>query len=166
MYGPFELIHEDTARKGALYTIRFDDREESEFHRFLNNSSFQNEAHYNPLLSFLDDMLERFGFQERFFKHRGYPDALGYLKKMDSKSDDYPTLRLYVIRWSESLLIVGSGCIKRGGGPLANYPGCSDAFNRLEYANRCIELGRKDGDMWVDPMHSQFCGTLHFEGQV
>ena len=99
---------EQTAQAG-LFTIYFENNDESEFERFINR--FKDDAERKQdlqiILNAIQKMLSNNGFLERYFRPEG---------KMNDNVVALPIergkLRLYCLRMSDSILIVGNGGIK------------------------------------------------------
>ncbi len=104
-----ELVLVNGADNCTIYTIQFLTETNSEFECFYNK--FKDEAEYNPdlmrIVSFIDKIADR-GALERFFRPEGkYNDGVCALPVAQSK------LRLYCLRLSEKILILGNGGIKK-----------------------------------------------------
>jgi hypothetical protein len=95
----------DKSDKSCLYSISFNDDNQSEFDKFLlkfKDNAVYNDS-FNSIIKVLSHMLE-VGVKERYFRNEGGNiKALG----LDSKK-----LRLYCLRISDQILIVGNGGIK------------------------------------------------------
>lgn len=138
-YGPFTLIEVTVGERGRLWTFRFDGQE-SEFDRFQAARQINQHRQFEPLLLRLGDMVNRYGFRERDFKHRGYLDNVtGYPRVYLEDPGDHLQLRLYCMRFSQKALVLGAGCIKEGGGSAIKYRGCEAAIQRTHYAYRLIK---------------------------
>lgn len=97
------------SENASLYTITFDDNQVSEFESFMlkfkDNAKLQRD--YQIIIYALNKMLEK-GFQERNFRPEGkFNDNVCAIPVYSSK------LRLYCIRLSDSILIVGNGGVKK-----------------------------------------------------
>lgn len=104
-----ELVQLNKDRNCTLYTIQFLTENEGEYLRFYNR--FKNEATYNDDLAriarFVESIAE-LGALERFFRPEGkMSDRVCALPVVKSK------LRLYCLRLSESILILGNGGVKK-----------------------------------------------------
>ncbi|MBQ0154966.1 MAG: hypothetical protein KBT22_00085 [Bacteroidales bacterium] len=91
-----------------IYSIQFLSEDESEFERFYNK--FKDDAVYNPdlvkIVAFINKIAEK-GALERFFRPEGkISDRVVALPVTSSK------LRLYCLRLSDKILILGNGGIK------------------------------------------------------
>lgn len=92
----------------SMFSICFDGAEESEFEKFLNE--FKDNATYNKdfntILMALTKIIDK-GALERFFRNEGkMSDSLKALS-IDSRK-----LRLYCLRISDQILILGNGGVK------------------------------------------------------
>lgn len=96
----------DTA---SLYTIIFEDDDMSEFAKFINrfrdNGKLQRD--YQIILYALQKILEN-GVQERYFRPEGR-----YNDRVCALPIDSGKLRLYCLRISDKILILGNGGIKQ-----------------------------------------------------
>ena len=93
----------------TIYTIQFLSEDDSEFEKFY--IKFRNELKYNENFELLLNILGRiadFGALERFFSPEGkMNDRVCALPMLRSK------LRLYCLRLSDSILILGNGGVKK-----------------------------------------------------
>lgn len=93
----------------TMYTIQFLSENDSEFEKFYNK--FRDEFVYNEDFERLLNILGRiadFGALERFFRPEGkMTDRVCALPVLNSK------LRLYCLRLSDKILVLGNGGVKR-----------------------------------------------------
>lgn len=104
-----ELRLVEDAKNCTLYTIQFTSEDSSEFERFY--AKFKDDVELNPdlmrIVSFID-RIANFGALERFFRPEGrMNDNTCALPVVSSK------LRLYCLRLSDKILILGNGGIKK-----------------------------------------------------
>lgn len=104
-----ELLLINESDSCTIYTIQFLTETDSEFERFYNK--FKEDAVYNPdlvrIVSFIDKISDR-GALERFFRPEGkYNDRVCALPVTQSK------LRLYCLRLSDNILVLGNGGVKK-----------------------------------------------------
>lgn len=93
----------------TMYSIQFLSEDETEFQRFYNK--FKDDAVYNPdlvrIVAFINKIAEKGAF-ERFFRPEGkISDSVVALPVVSSK------LRLYCLRLSDKILILGNGGVKK-----------------------------------------------------
>ena len=104
-----ELILVNEAKNCTLYTIQFLSENESEFEQFYNK--FKEDVEFNPDLMRIVGFLGRiadFGALERYFRPEGkMSDNVVALPVVTSK------LRLYCLRLSDKILILGNGGVKK-----------------------------------------------------
>ena len=104
-----ELILVNEAKNCTLYTIQFLSKDESEFEQFYNK--FKDDVEFNPDLMRIVGFLGRiadFGALERYFRPEGkMSDRVVALPVVTSK------LRLYCLRLSDKILILGNGGEKK-----------------------------------------------------
>lgn len=104
-----ELLLVNEGENCTLYTIQFVSEDKSEFERFY--AKFKNDAEYDGdlmrIVTLIDKIAEKGAF-ERLFRPEGkYSDGVCALPIMQSK------LRLYCLRLSDRILILGNGGIKK-----------------------------------------------------
>ena len=104
-----ELVLVNKAKECTLYTIQFLSEDETEFEKFYNK--FKDEVDFNPdlmrIVGFLNKIAD-FGALERFFRPEGkMNDNVVALPVVTSK------LRLYCLRLSDKILILGNGGVKK-----------------------------------------------------
>ncbi len=103
-----ELIQLNKDRNCTLYTIQFVTEDKGEYIRFYNR--FKDDAVYNRDLAMIAKFVETIaenGALERYFRPEGkVRDGVCALPIVKSK------LRLYCLRLSDSILILGNGGIK------------------------------------------------------
>ena len=104
-----ELILVNEAKDCTFYTIQFLSEDESEFEQFYNK--FKDDVEFNPDLMRIVGFLGRiadFGALERYFRPEGkMSDNVVALPVVTSK------LRLYCLRLSDKILILGNGGVKK-----------------------------------------------------
>ena len=92
----------------GMFSICFDGNEESEFEKFLNE--FKDNATYNKdfnvIILALSKIIEK-GALERFFRNEGKMNDSVKALAIDSRK-----LRLYCLRISDQILILGNGGVK------------------------------------------------------
>ena len=92
----------------GMFSICFDGNEESEFEKFLNE--FKDNATYNEdfnvILLALSKIIDK-GALERFFRNEGKMNDSVKALAIDSRK-----LRLYCLRISDQILILGNGGVK------------------------------------------------------
>ncbi len=104
-----ELLLVNEAKNCTFYTIQFLSEDESEFEQFYNK--FKDDVEFNPDLMRIVGFLGRiadFGALERYFRPEGkMSDHVVALPVVTSK------LRLYCLRLSDKILILGNGGVKK-----------------------------------------------------
>lgn len=103
-----ELLLVKEAKNCTLYTIQFLSESDSEFENFYNK--FKDDVEFNPdlmrIVGFLGKIAD-FGALERYFRPEGkMSDRVVALPIVQSK------LRLYCLRLSDKILILGNGGVK------------------------------------------------------
>lgn len=103
-----ELLLVNEGENCTLYTIQFMSEDKSEFERFY--AKFKNDAEYDNdlmrIVTLIDKIADK-GALERLFRPEGkYSDGVCALPVIQSK------LRLYCLRLSDKILILGNGGAK------------------------------------------------------
>ena len=103
-----ELLLVNEGENCTLYTIQFMSEDKSEFERFY--AKFKNDVEYDNdlmrIVALIDKIADK-GALERLFRPEGkYSDGVCALPVMQSK------LRLYCLRLSDKILILGNGGAK------------------------------------------------------
>ncbi|MDE6193911.1 MAG: hypothetical protein K2M83_07995 [Muribaculaceae bacterium] len=139
-----ELIRLNYNRKCTLYSIQFLTEDEAEYERFY--SRFKEDAVFNEDLVRITDLIDRianFGAFERLFRPEGkMSDRVVALPVIKSK------LRLYCLRLSDSILILGNGGVKNTrtydeNDELRGYVVTLQNFDKL------IKQGERDGTITI-----------------
>ena len=139
-----ELRLIEEAKNCTLYTIQFISEDSSEFERFY--AKFKDDVELNPDLMRIVGFIDRIadvGALERFFRPEGkMSDNVCALPVVSSK------LRLYCLRLSDKILILGNGDVKKTrtyneDDELKGYVLTLQKFDKL------IKEGVKDGTITV-----------------
>ncbi len=106
--GEVELLMVNNSESCTMYTIQFMSDDMSEFEKFI--SKFRADAELNPdfqaIMRFIEQILSN-GALERYFRREGkMADSVVALPVLKSK------LRLYCLRLSDKILILGNGGVK------------------------------------------------------
>ncbi len=104
-----ELLMVNSSENCTMYTIQFLSDDKSEFEKFI--SKFREDAEFNPdfqaIMRFVEQILSN-GALERYFRREGkVADSVVALPVLKSK------LRLYCLRLTDKILILGNGGIKK-----------------------------------------------------
>ena len=104
-----ELLLVNNTDACTIYTIQFLSENESEYERFYNR--FKDDAEFNPDLMRIVALINKIadlGALERYFRPEGkYNDKVCALPVLQTK------LRLYCLRLSDKILVLGNGGIKK-----------------------------------------------------
>ena len=139
-----ELILVEEARNCTLYTIQFLSEDDTEFEQFYNK--FKDDVEFNPdlmrIVGFLGKIAD-FGALERYFRSEGkMSDHVVALPVVRSK------LRLYCLRLSDKILILGNGG-KKDSKTYEESKELSGYVLTLQNFDRIIKEGVKDGTISV-----------------
>lgn len=112
--GKLELLMETD--KVSIYSPKYDGEEMTEFEKFLLNHSSHSEAQlkcdFESIIAAIDKMLKDCGARENLFRPEGRNVVAIPLVIQQRRKKDIGTIRLYCIRFSDRLLIIGNGGIK------------------------------------------------------
>ncbi len=95
----------------GLFTIRFEGQTETEFEKFMQRfkDDAERQEDLSVILNLINKMLTMSGFLERLFRYVGkMSDRVAAMPQ----PTDHTELRLYCLRLSDSVLIVGNGGVK------------------------------------------------------
>ena len=139
-----ELMLVEEAKNCTLYTIQFLSDTDSEYEKFYNK--FKDDLEYNPdlmrIVGFLGKIAD-FGALERFFRPEGkMSDNVVALPTVQSK------LRLYCLRLSDKILILGNGGVKNTK-TYEESKVLSGYILTLQNFDKLIKEGIKDGTISV-----------------
>ena len=131
-----------------LYSIRFDGEEHTEFEKFMmkykNNKTYQEDL--SGIFAWLA-RISRFGALERYFRPEGR-----YGSGVMAIPIEVNRLRLYCIRISDNILILGNGSEKDAGKwqesetlkPMVELLSDADRFIHSRFKNNQIKIDRKN----------------------
>lgn len=139
-----ELMLVEEAKNCTLYTIQFLSDIDSEYEKFYNK--FKDDLEYNPdlmrIVGFLGKIAD-FGALERYFRPEGkMSDNVVALPTVQSK------LRLYCLRLSDKILILGNGGVKNTK-TYEESKELSGYILTLQNFDKLIKEGLKDGTISV-----------------
>ena len=139
-----ELIRLNYNRKCTLYSIQFLTEDEAEYERFYNR--FKEDAVFNEDLMSITDLIDRianFGAFERLFRPEGkMSDRVVALPIIKSK------LRLYCLRLSDGILILGNGGVKNTRTYIENDE-LRGYVVTLQNFDKLIKQGEQDGTITI-----------------
>ena len=139
-----ELILFDQSASCSVYSIRFLIEEDSEIEKFYNKfkESSEYNADFERIISVLVGMLDR-GALERYFRYEGkMNDRVVALPALKSK------LRLYCLRLSDKIIVVGNGGIK----DTRTYEESDELRGyvlTLQQLDKLLKEGEKDGSIII-----------------
>jgi len=155
----FQIKQVENGLRGSLYSVQVCGQEKMEFERFLESDEVRAASEFDAFVSRLDDMVERFGFREDFFKKEGSTrDSVEALHYGNGK------LRLYCLRWSSVLLILGYGGVKTTR-TYQQDPVLHEAVVFLQEVDAKVAARQKTGEIHIDPDTGLITGDLDFLGE-
>jgi len=127
----FEIIPVfDTAKKAKIFTFRLKSEKFSEFKKFQLNPEVSSHKDFLPIFQRIYRIRDKYGCREDWFRDESELYRIDAIKRIWYGKGD---LRLYCIRWSNSLLFLGNGGIKiKGTIRLQQNPHLLDIVNLLE----------------------------------
>lgn len=129
----------------CIYSICFDGSDESEFEKFL--AKFKDNAHYNKAFNTILQAIAKCmadGVLERFFRREG--------RKSDHVAGlaiDSHRLRLYCLRMSEQILILGNGGVKKKR-TYEEVPELMGYVMDLQAFDKALEEAQKKGHVTIE----------------
>lgn len=96
--------HFENCKAVSLYLVRNDDQEQSEFEKFIDSYSTSNQRDMQVILTWLDRIRNEGAFERRF-----RPEGKG----TSAIPVEAAKLRLYCIRLTDNILILGGGGKKK-----------------------------------------------------
>lgn len=110
-----KLIQETA--NAAIFSLKDYDSEDTEFEKFMLNYSSLNEPQlkydFDAIISAIGKILNDCGVRENLFRPEGNRVKALPIWICQNRKKSIGTLRLYCIRISERILIIGNGCIKK-----------------------------------------------------
>jgi hypothetical protein len=103
----FKLKLYEQGAKASFYTVHIEGEPQSEFDKFLDNPENNANSAFPEFLARMDEILQKYGCQDRFFKEREskFTDNVVALWRDD--------LRLYCCKYGNIILILGLGGVKK-----------------------------------------------------
>jgi hypothetical protein len=141
--------------KATLYTIQLNGEEENEFDKFLQDPDVISSPHLGPFLERINDIADRFGCQEQFFKLQ---ESDFYNPVVALWRDN---LRLYCCRYGNIILIIGSGGIKKTR-TYQEDPKLKRIVEIMASVAERIDQKMKDKEIEINK-NDQFIGDLNFD---
>jgi len=142
--------------KSTLYSIKLNGEEENEFDKFLLDPEVCSSPHFEPLLERIDDIADRLGCQDQFFKLQ---ESKFYDPVVALWRDN---LRLYCCRYGNIILIIGSGGIKKTRTTQED-PKLKRIVEIMAYVAERIDQKIHDKEIEINHENDQFTGDLNFE---
>ena len=168
-FGPFRIVELQSLSgpQGHVYTIHFESSRVSEFEAFAADQKIRTHKDFGETVQLIRTLAgaDGAGFSPDFFEHRKYgkddggSNILGYAKADKSKFEF--SLRLYVMRFSRGVIILGGGCIKRGGGALRKNRNCNYRYDRVHKAFLAIANSIESGEVRID--QNGISGKTHID---
>ena len=140
---------------GTLYSLRFDGEKETELAKFLQSELLREEKGFNGIVQRLLDMVDSFGFREQFFEMNegSRTDSVVALKN--------GRIRLYCLRWSSILVIVGSGGIKTAQTYQKDIT-LKNIVPELQELEKLVSRRQRSGEIEIDHGTGEMSGNLIF----
>ncbi len=153
----FEIVPVEYGKRGALYSIRYKGEKKTEIDKFLDCVMVQACNDYEALVLRLYDMVELFGFRPGYFKleEGSYYDSVVALHYENGP------LRLYCLRRSSLLLIVGYGGLKFTD-TYQEDPVLDEAVRNLQIIDAMLDKRQKSREIIINPNTGIMDGDLVF----
>ena len=164
-------IFDDEGKKCTFYTVRWDDSELSETDKFLEKyGDDDNFKHYiEDLLSLILVQLANRGALDKFkFRFENSAEALPPNQKttvirLEIKYPNSP-LRLYCLRWSESLVVLFGGGKKTSRS--AQEGETSEAFRNANLFTKRILEAIREGEIYVSSNGRKFQNSHNDDDEI
>lgn len=111
-------LHSLQLNKVKYYSIQFEDSDVTEFEDFLNRMEEKKEIEedLNNLMVWIDEIGDKYGAQDKFFRHEGYFADLSALpppqKVMKLQRIEVENIRLYCLKANKHVVFLFNGGIK------------------------------------------------------
>lgn len=138
-------------KRTTLYTIRISNETKTEFEKFIDNKDVKNHRNFGSLVQRIKDVEERHGFRDYWFRYESDPVYALFWEK----------LRLYCLRWSQTIIILGNGGIKETRTYQEN-PHLNDCVEKLLYVSERLEKRIREREITINYDESLFEGDLNF----
>ncbi len=150
-----EIVLVEQGDGGTLYSLRFDGEKETELAKFLQSQLLREEKGFNEIVQRLSSMTDRLGFREQFFEmNEGLlTDSIAALKQR--------RIRLYCLRWSSILVIVGTGGIKTAQTYQKDIA-LKNIVPELQELDKLILRRQRSGEIEIDHDTGEMSGNLIF----
>lgn len=150
-----EIVLVEQGDGGTLYSLRFDGEKKTELEKFLQSELLRKEKGFNEIVQRLSSMTDSFGFREQFFEmNEGLrTDSVVALKS--------GRIRLYCLRWSSILVIVGSGGIKTAQTYQKDIA-LKNIVPELQELDKLISRRQRTGEIEIDHDTGEMSGNLTF----
>ncbi|NTW84041.1 MAG: hypothetical protein HGB36_11860 [Chlorobiaceae bacterium] len=150
----FEIVEYDSGEGGTLYSIRFEGESINELDKFLLNKDLKRRADFRKVSARLLQMVDYEGFKLESFEHDG--------SKMDSVVKlKYGGIRLFCLRWGNTLLIAGGGGIKSTQKTQQN-PVHDEIVKNLQMIEKLLEKRKKTKEIDICYDDGKISGNLNF----
>ncbi len=148
-----EIVLVEQGDGGTLYSLRFDGEKETQLVKFLQSKLLREEKGFNEIVQRLSSMTDSLGFREQFFEMNegSRTDSVAALKR--------GRIRLYCLRWSTSLLNVGTGGLKTAQKDMT----LRHIVPELQELDKLIMMRMRSGDIEIDHNNGSMRGNLTFK---
>jgi len=159
----FELIEVDDGHRCHLYTVKFDDSDQTELEKWWTNDLITSHEEFPGVSSALANLPDEDLPHQYKFKQKGYRRS-GWVTPFVAKG--LAELRLYCIKQKDcKWVIAGNGCIKDDDGPLQNFDRCRRTFGDIEYVDERIDRRLRGQDYLRELIayDDRLVGDFYFE---
>lgn len=143
----------------AIYSIQFSSDDIPEFQKFLEKfeENLEYRHDYEVIINAITRIFER-GAQERYFRPEGK-----FADRVCALPIDAASLRIYCIRLSDNVLIVGNGGIKKGIARYQDSPELCGYVLTLQKLDALIKKCEKEGKVKVNQTRIDGIEQIDFE---
>ena len=151
----FNIIPFYEGKRANFYTIIIDGEDLPEGDKFLSNERVNKSSHFKKLKQVFFNLLNRFGARQQFFKDEGLAGDM--VKAFYVRRGN---LRWYCLRWSEQMVIFGSGGVKNVRATQDD-PYLKNCEYALRWIDKCLTIALKEGKISVSG-EGKLSGDLRF----
>lgn len=105
----FKLVRIKVGKKAKIYSIQYDGEENHEFHKFVTNPEVCSHPDFQALRKKIKELYDKRGLLQQYFRSEDEKCLHSEICRIDY---GVGYLRIYCIRWSDKMLILGGGGIK------------------------------------------------------
>lgn len=131
----FKLDRMINGKKCKVYAVKYNDEQENEFINFASREEIRSHPEFNKLVTKINLIADKHGNREDWFKNESDRNENPPVKRIYIETNG--KLRLYCIRWSSYILILGDGGIKPEG--IIAYQDAPELHEKVKKTEKAFE---------------------------